>query len=354
MNAVSQELAINTARGMSQVPEKAPATTAEREEQTGTFDAILAAILTRANASGQLPVLCLQIPATPAGAEPANPEEGGAAVPQTIHAGQVPTQAVAGGYIQAGTLLERWSEPPPAESFGVRPPFGGGIPGQTQLTGHLWSRTGQPNAMGERLAASVSPDIQPPASEAFDTDHIPPQELDPHVPSPAPLSADRPRLVEQPVGGWVVGRGLGDALPAERVLDHVGWMVAERFRARGAAPDAYGLRLKLYPEQLGQVDIEIRVTGREVEARFQLLSPEALPLLSSRSEELRLTLQQAGLTLSGFTVGTGAGQSEQRNPHGQSVFGPRRRPAPGGTPAEQGATRVMHANGYPGRIDTLA
>jgi len=94
----------------------------------------------------------------------------------------------------------------------------------------------------------------------------------------------------------------------EQVMD----LVVESLRD---TPDGeYAITLRLYPEHLGEVRLQVQVAGREVRTRFEVTTPEARQILEQRGEQLREGLHNAGFTLSGFTVSTGGGarQSQER------------------------------------------
>lgn len=76
---------------------------------------------------------------------------------------------------------------------------------------------------------------------------------------------------------------------------------------QGARDGEYAITLRLQPEHLGEVKIQLQLTGREVQTRFEVTTPEARQLLQQHGELLREDLQEAGFTLSGFTVSTGGG-----------------------------------------------
>ena len=77
--------------------------------------------------------------------------------------------------------------------------------------------------------------------------------------------------------------------------------------ARESQDGSYTLTLRLHPEHLGEVRLQLRLSGREVQTVFQVASPEARQALENRFDQLRQNLTQSGLHLSGFDVQTGGG-----------------------------------------------
>lgn len=124
----------------------------------------------------------------------------------------------------------------------------------------------------------------------------------------------------------------------------------------------YTVTLRLHPEQLGEVRLQLQVSGREVHTVMQVASSEARQALESRGDQLRQHLDQAGLTLSSFEVSTGQQQRETARERrdalaeqfrSQSQPGGRREQTPISSPA--GAIeRIRNAGRRSGRFDTMA
>ncbi|GAV26162.1 flagellar hook-length control protein FliK [Carboxydothermus islandicus] len=60
---------------------------------------------------------------------------------------------------------------------------------------------------------------------------------------------------------------------------------------------------KLYPEELGEVRVTVKLTGKNVEISLKVFSNEAAWYLQNAGKELAVTLQKHHLELSGFNVG---------------------------------------------------
>jgi len=120
----------------------------------------------------------------------------------------------------------------------------------------------------------------------------------------------------------------------------------------------YTVTLRLHPEHLGEVRLQLQVVGREVQTVLQVANPEAKQLLEQRGDQLRQGLDQAGLSLAGFHVSTGQGDRSprERDQEWQDLRRERRRndgtPAPaqlGQAAATRRGTRVRN-----GGLDTMA
>lgn len=92
-----------------------------------------------------------------------------------------------------------------------------------------------------------------------------------------------------------------EPVPMDQVTD----LVVEHL---SHTPDGdQAVTLRLHPAQLGEVRLQIHVSGREVQTVFEVTNAEARQALEQQGEQLRQGLSQAGFTLSGFTVSTGSG-----------------------------------------------
>jgi flagellar hook-length control protein FliK len=90
------------------------------------------------------------------------------------------------------------------------------------------------------------------------------------------------------------------------------------------------VRLRLVPENLGDVSVKLVVTGGTVNATLTASSPDAQSALLGGQSQLARTLADAGLKLQSFTValGTGAGSSGTGNGGNGSGTDARSRQAP--------------------------
>jgi flagellar hook-length control protein FliK len=72
-------------------------------------------------------------------------------------------------------------------------------------------------------------------------------------------------------------------------------------------------RLHLHPAELGAIELHLRHTANGMTARVVAESPEAVAVLQQASNDLRRSLEQAGITLTGLDIGSRADQqAEQR------------------------------------------
>lgn len=124
------------------------------------------------------------------------------------------------------------------------------------------------------------------------------------------------------------------------------------------SPDGqYTVSLRLHPESLGEVRLQIHLTGREVHTVMEVANPEARQALESRGDQLRQSLHEAGLTLAGFSVSTGHGRQSPRERHDAfaDLLTGSRRIAPVSTqPTAEGPARIQRADRRGGRLDTMA
>lgn len=175
------------------------------------------------------------------------------------------------------------------------------------------------------------------------------------VPDVAPAPAPDPAGGAQPVAGAAAARGLerltAGRLQAEQVM-------AELARTVPELPDGqYRLTLRLHPEHLGEVRLELHLNGRDVYAAMEVVSSDARQALESRGEQLRQGLSDAGYNLAGFDVATGEGRQARHGgaeePAGWSRPTGRSRGRPEAAAAP--AAGVRPAPGpRSGRLDTLA
>ncbi|HYF93954.1 MAG TPA: flagellar hook-length control protein FliK [Symbiobacteriaceae bacterium] len=95
--------------------------------------------------------------------------------------------------------------------------------------------------------------------------------------------------------------------------------------AISAGDGKYTVTLRLHPEQLGEVRLQLHVAGREVQTSLQVANSTAQQFLEQRSDQLREGLSQSGLTLSGFHVATGQQGRQRQTEQPFEQTGPRRR-----------------------------
>lgn len=119
----------------------------------------------------------------------------------------------------------------------------------------------------------------------------------------------------------------------------------------------YRLTLKLHPESLGEVRLQLHLSGREVYAAMEVANADARQALENRGDQLRQSLSQAGFDLSGFEVSTG--QRERSGRDRGDAFGdlPSGYSRPAGRAEQHTAaaiSRIRSAGSLTGRLDTKA
>lgn len=174
-------------------------------------------------------------------------------------------------------------------------------------------------------------------------------------PDLAPAAAPEPPSGSEPAAGPAAARGLerltAGRLQAEQVL-------AELARTIPELPDGeYRLTLRLHPEHLGEVRLELRLSGRAVYAAMEVSSAQARQALESRGEQLRQSLSDAGYSLAGFEVGTGEGRQTRQwggDERAEWTRPPVERMARRETPSAPVVLPRRSAGPRGGRLDTLA
>jgi len=258
-------------------------------------------------------------PAAPAGAVQMPAAQGEEAEPSVRPSGAPDGQAAAGGQVADQPIVPTRT----GAAGGEAAADGGGAPGGDSA----------PAAEGRapEAASDTAPDPAP--------DLMPAQGPDPAGGAAGPAAA---RGVERLTAG---------RLQAEQ-------LVAELTRTVPELQDGeYRLTLRLHPEHLGEVRLELHLNGREVYAAMEVSSADARQALESRGEQLRQGLSDAGYQLTGFEVATGEGrqarQGGEDEPAGWSrpAGGAAARPEPAVAPAV-GFRRSPGPRG--GRLDTLA
>ncbi len=121
-------------------------------------------------------------------------------------------------------------------------------------------------------------------------------------------------------------------------------------------PGEYTVTLRLHPQELGEVKLQLHLNGRQVQAVMEVAHPQVQRTLEAQGDALRQNLTQAGFTLSGFEVSTGPGGQGTRDRQEQleDLLRTQRRgrggPAPGSTPSVRLPGRARSG----GRLDTTA
>ncbi len=174
-------------------------------------------------------------------------------------------------------------------------------------------------------------------------------------PDLTPAAAPEPASGSEPAAGPAAARGLerltAGRLQAEQVL-------AELARTIPELPDGeYRLTLRLHPEHLGEVRLELRLSGRTVYAAMEVSSAQARQALESRGEQLRQSLSDAGYSLAGFEVATGEGRQTRQwggDERAEWTRPPVERVARREAPSAPVVLPRRSAGPRGGRLDTLA
>lgn len=141
-------------------------------------------------------------------------------------------------------------------------------------------------------------------------------------------------------------------------VDHV--MDRVTHAVRSMKDGSYTVTLHLQPEHLGEVRLQLHVAGTAVETLITVANPEARQSLADRGDQLREQLNQAGLSLSGFSVSTGQeGRQQSARQQMEDLLSARRqaRSVGGlGTPtfAPAAPRRVAGGGSRSGILDTMA
>ena len=115
------------------------------------------------------------------------------------------------------------------------------------------------------------------------------------------------------------------------------------------------MRIRLVPENLGELHIEI--SGRGNTLRVHMTSPNAAvrDALDSQMNDLKQALHRQGMSLDNVTVGGGSGQRDAPLGHGRPPAGLTRPPHPEGNPVAVNATAASGSlETRPGTLNILA
>lgn len=127
--------------------------------------------------------------------------------------------------------------------------------------------------------------------------------------------------------------------------------IAKAFTKLG--PDGGQVRMRMHPESLGSVMLEMRVKGRQVEARVTAESPAAASLLREQIGDLRQRLEGQGLTVQRLEIDSRDESSQQRGSSQGDGDGQPSQPDsnPGGSPWNR---RRGQGQQHPGTNNTAA
>ncbi len=101
--------------------------------------------------------------------------------------------------------------------------------------------------------------------------------------------------------------GTSSTVDANAVIEQMVRGMTMRTVAQGTSE----IRLQLQPENLGQVTMRLSVTGNQVNATVVAQSADVRSALVANHQELARSLNEAGLTLSGFSVDVSGGDAGQ-------------------------------------------
>lgn len=121
------------------------------------------------------------------------------------------------------------------------------------------------------------------------------------IQAPAPTSPlPPPTAVPAPILQQPAEPGAGYD---ERFTGHVTWMAGQRITQA---------EIRVVPEHLGAIDIQLQLDGNEVRAEFHSTQPEVRQALEVSLPRLREMLGQHGMQLAHAGVGQGQGQKQQQ------------------------------------------
>lgn len=165
-----------------------------------------------------------------------------------------------------------------------------------------------------------------------------------------PSAAERPQPEAQAAQQNSPLHRLNGRYEPPRLMDEIA-------RALAQSEDGnYSLTLRLHPENLGEVRLQLQMSGREITAAMQVANADARQLLENQAHQLRQNLSQAGLTLTGFQVSTGQQQQQLRDRRGafDDASLESRRTQPVGPPAPAAVSKGYSTERRGGRLDTMA
>lgn len=168
------------------------------------------------------------------------------------------------------------------------------------------------NALQKRAAgASAAPEARDLAAAAAKVANDRAIDDDP-APPPNPL----PRAAAMEIGGV---RADAPAVPRIPLANLPGELAQQIHMMQQEGTRT--MRIRLVPESLGEIRIEIQGTGDTMRVRMIAATPAARDALESQMGDLRQALQKQGLSLDNFSVDTGDGHRE--NPFGHERHGGR-------------------------------
>jgi flagellar hook-length control protein FliK len=266
---------------------------AQMQAQMQAQAQVQAQMQAQVQAQMQPPVEVEAVPQPQAGiaGEMVLPVEAGPSLPPSA-------QAVAGTAPQMPGLLDPVLSAPPIAPAAWRPVTPQQVVAQLQTGAEPPEVSPAEPTADEQEPSTLDDALMSLGLELLRRDAVP---ITPKTTSPAPVVADAATYTPDQLMEQVAGR------------------------ARESQDGSYTLTLRLHPEHLGEVRLELRLSGREVQTVFQVASPEARQALESRFDQLRQNLTQSGLQLSGFDVQTGSGDRRHWEQERAEQFAPGRR-----------------------------
>ncbi len=131
------------------------------------------------------------------------------------------------------------------------------------------------------------------------------------------LAESRPAIAAAKLDVWL---RTTEELP-DHILAHVARMHAQssRFNAAGVNDLVQRMTLSLHPEELGQVDVQMR-TGEQMSLVFNAREGATRDLLEQNIARLRQMFEAQGITLGDISVGTGGGTDRQAHDKTSNTF----------------------------------
>jgi Flagellar hook-length control protein FliK len=122
----------------------------------------------------------------------------------------------------------------------------------------------------------------------------------------ASVIAPAPSLSSQ-VQNALQNNGAGSTVDPDAIIEQMVKGMTMRTVAEGTSE----IRLQLQPENLGQVTMRLSVSGNQVTANVVAQSADVRSALVANHQELARSLNEAGLTLAGFSVDVSGGDAGQ-------------------------------------------
>lgn len=181
---------------------------------------------------------------------------------------------------------------------------------EAALTSSIVTVSGIEHQKPAVIASGVSNDALP--GQSPDAPRQPNAPAPAHAPTIA-MDGDRPASIAAYSPHQPADAGRSPSPPAPSVAEQLthAFVAHAETLGRGGRTDFH---LRLEPPQLGTVQIHLRATDHNVSARVIVAVEGTRRLLEGHAHQLRQSLAQAGLSLSGFDVSRDSGGSGGRQP----------------------------------------